>query len=80
MTEIFLSFHNNYILPHLDYCSVIWENCSSYLLIDILKLQEIAAWLILNKDYNTLSSELFSELERMSVHDKITYRWCGEVF
>ena len=73
-------FYNSYILPHLDYCSVIWGNCSNYLLIDLLKLQKKAARLILNRDYTTPSSELFKELNWMPVQDRIAYNRSVQVF
>jgi hypothetical protein len=73
-------FYNSYILPHFDYCSVIWGNCSKYLLFDIVKLQKKAARLILDKDYTTPSKELFSELQWMPIEERISYHRSLQVF
>jgi hypothetical protein len=55
-------FYNAYILPHLDYCCIIYGNCTSFLEDKFIKVQKRAARLILDKDYDTPSAELFSEL------------------
>jgi hypothetical protein len=52
-------FFNCYILPHLDYCCSIWGNCSQHLLQEIIKFQKRAARVILDKDFDTPSEELF---------------------
>ena len=36
-------FFNSYVLPHFDYCSVIWGNCSKSALNKLVKLQKRAA-------------------------------------
>ena len=33
-------FYNSYILPHLDYCCIIWGKCSHTLLYNLEKLQK----------------------------------------
>ena len=55
-------FFNAYILPHLDYCWTIWANGTFDSLNSLIKFQKRAARLILNKDVNTASEELFAEL------------------
>ena len=69
-------FFNSYVLPHFDYCCVIWGNCSQRL----VKLQKRAARLILNKDYNTRSHVLFSELGWMPLNDRITFKRAVQVY
>ena len=53
-------FYNAYILPYLDYCCVIWGNCSRFLEEKIVRVQKRAGRLILNKDFDTPSTFLFS--------------------
>ena len=51
--KVFLSrrnsilFYNSYILPHLDFCCIIWGNCSSTLEDKLVKFQKRAARVIL---------------------------------
>lgn len=69
-------FFNAYILPHLDYCSTIWGNCSNELLDRIIKLQKRAARLILNKDLSSPSAELFNQLGWLRFDERVRYRKC----
>ena len=73
-------FYNSYVLPHFDYCCTIWGNCTQTLLKDLIKLQKRAARIILNKDYNTRSKELFAELKWMPLEDRITFHRSIQVF
>ena len=63
--KIFLSipmrklFYNAYILPHLDYCCVVWGNCSVSHEQKIVRFKKRAARVILDKQFDTPSSELF---------------------
>ena len=43
-------FYNAHILPHFDFCCVIWGICSGKLLNDLYALQKKAARLILDTD------------------------------
>ena len=43
-------FYSGYILPLIDYCCVVWGNCSNEGLNRILKLQKRTARLILDQD------------------------------
>jgi len=67
-------FFNAYILPHIDYCCTIWGNCSQQLLDRVLKFQKRAARIILDKDYNEPSYNLFKELRWMTFSDRIEYK------
>ena len=59
-------FFNAYILPHLDYCCIIWGNSSADSMDSLIKFQKRAARLILDKDLETPSAELFAELNPWS--------------
>ena len=73
-------FFNSYILPHFDYCSIIWGNCSKTALENLVKMQKRAARLILDKDYSTRSSELFAELGWMPLEDRINFKRATQVY
>ena len=67
-------FFNAYILPHLDYCCTIWGNTSKYLLNEMLKFQKRAARIILDKEFDAPSEELFFQLRWMKFHDRLIYK------
>ena len=78
--KVFLSrrnrilFYNFYILTHLDFCCIIWGNCSSTLEDKLVKFQKRAAWIILDCDLYTPSSELFKELSWQTFPERVTYQ------
>ena len=67
-------FYNAYILPHLDFCCVIWGNCNSSLEDKIVRLQKRAARLILDQDFDTPSQLLFSQLKWMTFPERVIYQ------
>ena len=54
--------YNALIMPHFDYCSLVWDNCSKYLLEKLQKLQNRVARVISGKSYETRSSEILKYL------------------
>jgi len=70
-------FVNSYILPHIDYCCIVWGNCTQILLNKLEKLLKRAARLILDevldRENTTPSHVLFSTLRWMSLTDRINY-------
>jgi hypothetical protein len=60
-------------LPLIDYCCVVWGNCSNEGLNCILKLQKRTARLILNQDPIAPSEPLFKQLGWMSIEQRIKY-------
>jgi len=66
-------FYNSYILPHFDYCCVIWGNCSKELLDDLFKLQKCAARIILDKDIYARTVDMFTELKWLKLENRIEY-------
>ena len=67
-------FFNSYILPHLDYCCVIWGNCSIMQEQKIIRFQKRAARLILNKDKTAPSADLFKELKWMTFPERVLFQ------
>ena len=50
------------IMPCFDYCSLVWDTCSNYLIENLQKLQNRAARVISGKTYETRSREILSDL------------------
>jgi hypothetical protein len=50
--------YNAIILPHFDYCSLVWDNCSDYLIDKLQKLQNRAARVITGRTYETRSCDV----------------------
>ena len=50
------------VLSHLDYCSLVWDNCSEYNLHKLQKLQNRAARVITGRTYETSSKDVLKEL------------------
>jgi hypothetical protein len=59
-------YYNGYLLPLIDYCSVVWGNTNKVNLEKILKLQKRA-------DFNTPSKTLFEKLEWLTFCNRINY-------
>ena len=67
-------FFNANVLPYIDYCCTVWGNISSNLTDSMIKLQERAARIILDKGIDTPSSDMFAELNWMEIPDRVTYQ------
>ena len=66
-------FYQSYIMPLIDYGSVVWGSTSTYNLDRILKLQKRAARIILKADFLTRSEGMFAELGWQPVEKRIMY-------
>ena len=60
--EVRLTYYNYFVKPHFDYCCSIWGNCNQGEVDKMIKLQKMAARLIMNADYSVPSIELFQKL------------------
>ena len=60
--KILITVYKALILPHFDYCSLVWENCSNYLLDKLEKMQNRTARIITGKSYEVRSAEILKEL------------------
>ena len=67
-------FFNTYILPHLDYCCVIWGTCNATQEQKLVRFQKRAARLILDKDIDTPSSLLFRELNWLTFPERVVFQ------
>ena len=67
-------FFNAFILPHIDYCCTVWGNLNTTFINTVVKFQKRAERIILDKDMETPSSELFSELKWMMFPDRVIHQ------
>ena len=66
-------FFNSYILPHLDYCCIVWGNCNSMIINKVVLFQKRAARLILDADLLTPSKILFARLNWLPFPQRIQF-------
>ena len=57
-----ISVYNSIILPHFDYCSLVWDIGNVYSLERLQKLQNRAARVITGKSYDVRSGDILKEL------------------
>ena len=60
--QTLISVYNAIILPHFDYCSLVWDNCYNYSLEKLQKLQNRAARVITGKSYEVRSNDIPRDL------------------
>ena len=63
-TEYRKLFYSAYIQPHMDYCSLLWENTTAKNIRKVMKMQKRACKIILGPDY----SDFDSSVERLEIH------------
>ena len=66
--------YNALILPHFDYCSLVWDTCSNYLIENLQKLQKRAARVISGKSYEIRSCEILSELGWRPLAERMKFK------
>jgi hypothetical protein len=54
--------YNALILPHFDYCFLVWSNCSETLKLNLQKLQNRAARVITGVNYDVRSKQILLSL------------------
>ena len=60
--SILITIYKSLILPYLNYCCLVWDNCSNYLLDNLQKIQNKAARIITGESYEIRSSDLLRKL------------------
>ena len=55
------------ILPQFDYCSLVWNNCSDYLLDKVQKMQDRPARIVTGRPYEVRSDDVLKELNCQSL-------------
>ena len=66
------TFYNSYILPHMNYCSTLWDNATTS--DRIYKLQRRAARIITNSKYQAPSDPLLEQLNWLPPPEGVKYR------
>jgi hypothetical protein len=69
-----IKVYNAIILPHFDYCSLVWDNCSDYLIDKLQKLQNRAARVITSKTYETRSCDVLKELQWQPLKERLKHK------
>ena len=67
---ILVSIYKSLILPHLDYCNVVWGNISAGLGQKLEKLQNRAAGIITGTGWDVRSPQILRDLNWMSLADR----------
>ena len=73
------NIYNALILPYLDYCCVVWQECSKTLQRSIERIQNYGMRLICSKPPRTPSEELRSRMNWMPLTKRHEMSWCIEV-
>ena len=67
-------FYSAYILPHLDYCCTIGGNTTAGSINSKVKFQKRAARLILDRDFDAPSADLFAQLNWMTFPERVKFQ------
>ena len=67
--RILVSLYNTMILPHLNYCLIIWGGCASYLFERIYLIQKRAIRVITNSFFRAHTQILFFKLKILKLSD-----------
>ena len=62
------------IMPYFDYCRLVWDTCSNYLIENLQKLQNRAARVISGRAYEIRSREILSDLGWQPLEKRMKYK------
>ena len=62
LPQLMQLIYNCLVQPYFDYCSAVWDSCSSYLANKLQKLQNRAAKVLTSSSYDTNADYLFERL------------------
>ena len=71
---------NSYVLPVFDYGCVVWDNTTNANTTRLVKLQKIAARIILKADFMTPYKQLFKDLNWLTFPKRVQYHTCLMVY
>ena len=66
--------YNALIMAYFDYCSLVWDTCSNYLIENLQKLQNRAARVISGKTYEIRSREILSDLGWQPLEKRMKFK------
>ena len=75
-----LTFYNYFVKPHFDYCCSVWGTAFKKDIHTLIKLQKMAARLILDVDYTVPSIELFKILKWLPIDKNVQFRQATLVY
>jgi hypothetical protein len=65
-----VTLYNTIVLPHFDYCDIIYDSADQGQLLKLQKLQNLAARLLLGTNRRAHREDMFSELRWLSLHNR----------
>ena len=71
--HILLLLYNTLVLPHLNYCIILWGKCNKYLLERLHKLQKRAVRVITKSSFLSHSEPLFVKLKVLPIYQLYEY-------
>ena len=71
--HILLLLYNSLVLPHLNYCIILWGCCNKYLLERLHKLQKRAVRIITHSSYLSHSKPIFMKLGVLPIYQLYEY-------
>ena len=71
--HILLLLYNSLVLPHLNYCIILWGCCNKYLLERLYKLQKRAVRIVTQSSYLSHSKPLFIKLRILPIFQLYEY-------
>ena len=66
--------YNALIMPYFDYCSLVWDTYSNYLIENLQKLQNRAARIVSGKTYDIRSSEILADLGWRPLAERMKFK------
>ena len=69
-----IKMYNGLVLPHMTYCSTIWNDGSNSILNKLSKLQRRAAWVITGQSYEVRSAQILESLNWIPIEDMLSKR------
>lgn len=72
--QALIKMYNALVLPHLTYCSTIWNDGSNTILNKLSKLQRRAARVITGQSYDIRSTEILESLNWLPIEDYLVKR------
>jgi hypothetical protein len=75
-----INIYNSLILPYLNYCAIVWANCSQYKLNSILILQKRAVRNLCHLKYLAHTAPYFKSLKLLKIFDIYTLQVCQFMF
>ena len=70
-STILVALYNSLIVPHFNYCNVIWGHTFKSYIDKIFLLQKRAIRIITKSDFRSSTDPLFAELNILPIHDLI---------